>query len=113
LQTRINNTIFNLYRLDNTVFSEFFFEDLIKPNNFNSYYDFLQLDETSDADSNTRHFLTTQPFRLMKGVINQHVVDVLQSHNSTDKLNKLLLFNTKFSISGEGLKEKELMPETL
>jgi hypothetical protein len=49
----------------------------------------------------------------MKGVINQHVVDVLQSHNSTDKLNKLLLFNTKFSISGEGLKEKELMPETL
>jgi heme/copper-type cytochrome/quinol oxidase subunit 2 len=113
LQTRTNNTIFNLYRLDNTLFSEVFFEDLIKTNNFNSYYDFLQLDETSDADSNTRHFLTTQPFRLMKGVINQHVVDVLQSYASTDKLNKLLLFNTKFSTSGEGLKEKELMPETL
>lgn len=113
LQTRTNNTIFNLYRLDNTLFSEVFFEDLIKTNNFNSYYDFLQLDETSDADSNTRHFLTTQPFRLIRGVINQHVVDVLQSHTSTDKLNKLLLFNTKFSTSGEGLKEKELMPETL
>ncbi len=113
LQTRTNNTIFNLYRLDNTLFSEVFFEDLIKTNSFNSYYDFLQLDETSDADSNTRHFLTTQPFRLMRGVINQHVVDVLQSYDSTDKLNKLLLFNTKFSTSGEGLKEKELMPETL
>jgi len=77
------------------------------------YYDFLQLDETSDADSNTRHYLTTQPFRLVKGVINQHVVDVLQSSQDSDKLTKLLLFNTKFSASGESLKEKELMPETL
>lgn len=113
LQTKVNNTIASLYRLDNTVFSGVFFDDLFNASAFNMYYDFLQLDETSDADSNTRHYLTTQPFRLVKGVINQHVVDVLQSSQDSDKLTKLLLFNTKFSASGESLKEKELMPETL
>lgn len=81
---------------------------------FNAYYDFLQLDETSDADSNSRHFLTTQPFRLMRGVLNQHVVDILQNEKfNTTKLTKFLLLNTKFSQSGEMLKDKELMPETL
>lgn len=83
-------------------------------NNFNAYYDFLQLDETSDADSNSRHFLTTQPFRLLRGVLNQHVVDILQSEKfSNTKLNKLLFLNTKFSQTGEALGDKELMPETL
>jgi len=82
--------------------------------NFNAYYDFLQLDETTDADSNSRHYLTTQPFRLMRGVINQHVTDILQSDKfSSNKLTKMLFLNTKFSQSGESLKDKELMPETL
>lgn len=82
--------------------------------NFNAYYDFLQLDETSDADSNARHYLTTQPFRLLKGVLNQHTTDILQSDRfSNAKLTKLLFLNTKFSNSGEMLKDKELMPETL
>ena len=81
---------------------------------FNAYYDFLQLDETSDADSNSRHYLTTSPFRLMRGILNQHVIDILQNEKfSSLKLNKLLMFNTKFSQSGELLKDKELMPETL
>jgi len=81
---------------------------------FNSYYDFLQLDETSDADSNSRHYLTTQPFRLVRGVINQHVLDILQSQKFiTTKLSKPLLFNSKFSQGGEALKDKGLMPETL
>lgn len=82
--------------------------------NFNAYYDFLQLDETSDADSNSRHYLTTQPFRLLKGVINQHVCDILQDQKFAEtKLTKPLFLNTKFSQSGEMLKDKELMPETL
>lgn len=90
-----------------------FFSDSSKQN-FNAYYDFLQLDETSDADSNARHFLTTSPFRLMRGVLNQHVIDILQNQKFTEnKLNKLLFLNTKFSQSGETLKDKELMPETL
>lgn len=81
---------------------------------FNAYYDFLQLDETTDADSNSRHHLSTQPFRLIKGVINQHVTDILQDHRFINsKLNKMLLLNTKFSQGGESLKDKELMPETL
>jgi hypothetical protein len=81
---------------------------------FNAYYDFLQLDETSDTDSNSRHYLTTQPFRLMRGILNQHVTDILQNEKfSENKLTKLLFFNTKFSQSGETLKDKELMPETL
>lgn len=81
---------------------------------FSAYYDFLQLDETSDPDSNSRHHLTTQPFRLMRGVLNQHVVDILQSSKFKDnKLTKLLLLNTKFNQGGESLKDKELMPETL
>lgn len=96
-----NAQTFNMFFIDETKY-------------FNAYYDFLQLDETTDADSNSRHFLTTQPFRLMKGVINQHVVDILQSDKfSTQKLTKLLFLNTKFSQSGEMLKDKELMPETL
>lgn len=81
---------------------------------FNAYYDFLQLDETSDADSNSRHHLTTQPFRLMRGVLNQHVVDILQdSKFIKSRLTKMLFLNTKFNQSGEMLKDKELMPETL
>lgn len=81
---------------------------------FNAYYDFIQLDETSDADSNNRHLAGTQPFRLLRGVINQHVVDILQNSKfTTEKLTKPLLFNTRFVQSGEMLKEKELMPETL
>jgi len=82
--------------------------------NFNAYYDFLQLDETSDADSNSRHYLTTQPFRLIRGVLNQHTMDILQSEKfSTSRLTKMLFLNTKYSNSGEMLKDKELMPETL
>lgn len=82
--------------------------------NFNAYYDFLQLDETSDADSNSRHYLTTQPFRLMRGVLNQHTTDILQSEKFvSSKLTKMLFLNTKYSNSGEMLKDKELMPETL
>jgi hypothetical protein len=47
-------------------------------------------------------------------VLNQHVVDILQNEKFSDlKLTKALLFNTKFSQSGETLKDKELMPETL
>lgn len=82
--------------------------------NFNAYYDFLQLDETSDADSNSRHYLTTQPFRLMRGVLNHHTTDILQSEKFvSSKLTKMLFLNTKYSNSGEMLKDKELMPETL
>ena len=83
-------------------------------NNFNAYYDFLQLDETSDADSNSRHQITTQPFRLIKGILNQHVVDILQDTKFLNiKLNKLLFLNTKFYQTGESLADKGLMPETL
>lgn len=93
------------------VFKNLFTQD---SSNFNAYYDFLQLDETSDADSNARHYLTTQPFRLMRGVLNQHTTDILQSEKfSTSRLTKMLFLNTKYSNSGEMLKDKELMPETL
>jgi hypothetical protein len=50
----------------------------------------------------------------MRGVLNQHVVDILQNEKFSDiQLTKLLLLNTKFNQSGEMLKDKELMPETL
>jgi hypothetical protein len=81
---------------------------------FNAYYDYIQLDDTTDVDSNNRHHLTTQPFRLIRGVLNQHVVDILQSDKFiTTNLTKPLFLNTKFSSSGEMLKDKELLPETL
>lgn len=96
---------------DDNTFSNLFG---VETRQFNAYYDFLQLDETSDADSNTRHYLTTQPFRLVRGVLNQHVVDILQDEKFINyKLTKRLFLNTKFSQTGEGLKDKELMPETL
>jgi hypothetical protein len=112
-----NTTMYEIYykgsnNLNENIFESFSMES--SKNYFNSYYDFLQLDETSDADSNARHNLTTQPFRLMRGVLNQHVVDILQNEKFSDiQLTKLLLLNTKFNQSGEMLKDKELMPETL
>lgn len=112
-----NLTLHEIYLNSSNYFNAETFETCFSENNFkstNNYYDFLQLDETSDADSNNRHFLTTQPFRLMRGVLNQHVLDILQSSKfENTKLTKLLFLNTKFVQSGESLKDKELMPETL
>ena len=110
-----NVGLHEVYCNNNNYFSQESFDKFFNDqNNFNAYYDFLQLDETTDADSNSRHFLTTQPFRLLRGVLNQHVVDILQSDKfSSTKLNKLLFLNTKFSQTGEALADKELMPETL
>ena len=100
----------NYSKLDKEIFDDFFNQS---SSQFNAYYDFLQLDETSDADSNSRHFLVTKPFRLLKGILNQHIIDILQGSSNENNLKKLLLFNTKFSQSGESLKDKDLMPETL
>jgi heme/copper-type cytochrome/quinol oxidase subunit 2 len=111
-----NLTMHDVYYNTNNYFNAETFSSLFggSTQHFNAYYDFLQLDETSDADSNSRHYLTTQPFRLIRGVLNQHVTDILQSEKfETTKLTKMLLLNTKFSQSGESLKDKELMPETL
>ncbi len=111
-----NLTMYDIYYNTNSYFNESIFGKFFvtNPEYFNAYYDFLQLDETSDVDSNARHYLTTQPFRLIRGVLNQHVVDILQSTKfENTKLTKMLFLNTKFSQSGEALKDKELMPETL
>lgn len=112
-----NILMHDIYYNANSYFNEKNFNSLLLSpikQNFNAYYDFLQLDETSDPDSNSRHLLTTQPFRLMRGVLNQHVVDVLQNPKfSETRLTKMLLLNTRFNQSGEMLKDKELMPETL
>lgn len=106
-------TLNEVYFNNSVYFNETFLNQYLN-NNFNAYYDFLQLDETSDADSNSRHLLTTQPVRLIKGILNQHVVDILQDNKFLNKkLNKLLFFNSKFLQTGEGLADKELMPETL
>ncbi len=106
-------TLNEIYFNNSVYFNETFLNQYLN-NNFNAYYDFLQLDETSDADSNSRHLLTTQPVRLIKGILNQHVVDILQDNKFLNKkLNKLLFFNSKFLQTGEGLADKELMPETL
>lgn len=116
LKNNSNICMQSIYYNTNNYFNSNTFDMLFgaEKNNFNAYYDFLQLDETADADSNSRHYLTTQPFRLMRGVINQHVMDILQDEKfSTTKLTKMLFLNTKFSQSGETLKDKELMPETL
>lgn len=108
-----NITLSEIYLNNASCFSETLLNQFFN-NNFNTYYDFLQLDETSDSDSNSRHLLTTQPIRLIRGILNQHIVDILQDNKfSNKKLNKLLLFNTKFLQTGEGLADKELMPETL
>lgn len=111
-----NVSMYEIYYSASNHFNSASFDNLFATDNlnFNAYYDFLQLDETSDADSNARHYLTTQPFRLLRGVLNQHTVDILQNEKFANaKLNKLLFLNTKFSNSGEMLKDKELMPETL
>ena len=114
--SKSNINMHDIYYNTNNYFNESTLSDLFfkSTNNFNAYYDFLQLDETTDVDSNTRHHLTTQPFRLLKGVLNQHVVDILQNEKFVNnKLTKLLFLNSKFCQSGESLKDKELLPETL
>lgn len=112
-----NITLYDIYYSNTADFNIALLNDYLlneSSSYFNAYYDYLQLDETADADSNSRHNLTTQPFRLMRGVLNQHVIDLLQDQKFVDtKLTKPLLFNTRFAQSGETIKEKELMPETL
>ena len=112
----INLTLTDLYYNSTEVFfdSILLLEKFKYNQNFNAYYDFIQLDETADVDSNNRHNLSTQPFRLMRGVLNQHVTDILQSSMYINsKLSKPLLFSTKYTQSGETLRDKELLPETL
>ena len=80
----------------------------------NNFYDSLQLDDTYDVDSNHWAHTTTQPFRIARGVLNQHVLDVLQHQDGIAKvLQKPLLLKVLFNKSAEDLKEKTLMPETL
>lgn len=80
--------------------------------NYNSYYDYIQLDETSDVNSNMRNIQSTQPFRVVKGILNQHNLDIIgNSYKSKVKLTKLLFFNYKLTNSGESLKDKDLHSE--
>lgn len=116
-QATTNLSLYEVYYENTENFLQTIFQQYTsdtKASYYNAYYDFIQLDETADVDSNNRHLNTNQPFRLIKGIINQHVVDILQEpKHSENWLNKLLFFNTKFNQSGEMLQEKELMPETL
>lgn len=109
-------TMYKLYYNQNLSSFLNIFNDFLNKNtsNYNAFYDYLQLDETTDVDSNNRHNTITQPFRILRGVLNKHVAEILQSENFIlNRLTKPIFLNTKFSQSGEFLKEKELMPETL
>lgn len=75
---------------------------------YNYYYDYSQLDETSDIDSNLRAKLSTQPFRFVKGVLNSHVLEVLKNSND---VSSMLFLNYNFVSSGELLSDKELHTE--
>jgi hypothetical protein len=102
----------NLHLSDDFVLSLKFNEE---ENNqmYNSYYDFLRLDETSDSTGNLRAFNTTTPFRLIRGILNQQVLNILQNSDDVNFSNKLLFLNFKLTNSGELMKEKENIPETL
>lgn len=114
-----NNYILN--NLNNSVYREMVTSDNLYSNiynslksNYNSYYDYLQLDEVGDIDSNIRQSQTTQPVRVVKGILNQHNLDVLNiSFKDNKKLNKLIFLNIKFNNSGEILKDKDLFSENL
>lgn len=103
---RLSNKFYNLNLQD------FFDIDLLF-NNSNQYYDFMKLEETSDSTGNIRFFSSTNPLRLVKGIINQHNLHILQSVEDFNKFNKLLFLQFKFNNSGELNKDKELIPETL
>jgi hypothetical protein len=103
----LNNNYYTPTSLLSTLF-QFFHNNATTLNN---YYDLLRLDETSDSSGNLRHSLTTKPFRLVKGILNQHVTDLLQCTSSAGS--KLIFLNYKITNSGELTKDKELIPETL
>jgi heme/copper-type cytochrome/quinol oxidase subunit 2 len=94
------NKFFNVDLYNNTIGS-------------NSYYDFLRLDETSDSTGNLRALSSTVPFRLVKGIINQHNIHVLSSVTNEQTFNKLLFLQFNIINTGELNKDKELIPETL
>lgn len=57
------------------------------------YYDLPALDDTSNFAANLLQTQIVQPFKIQRGVLNQHVVDLL---TQSDKIEtKLLLFNFK------------------
>jgi hypothetical protein len=100
-----------IYCLNNL--NNFFNNQLTSEKNFNSYYDFLRLDETSDSTGNLRTLSATTPFRLIKGILNQHNISVINSVVDFTEFNKLLFLQFKIIKSGELNKDKELIPETL
>jgi len=90
-----------------------FFNINLSLGNSNQYYDFIRLEETSDSTGNIRFFNSTTPLRLVKGILNQHNLHILQSVEDVNNFNKLIFLQFKINNSGELNKDKELIPETL
>ena len=86
-------------------------EDLSHPLNslhYSNYYDYSQLDDTTDITSNLRGNISTQPFRIIRGVLNNQVLDSLKNPNPA--ISPLFL-NCAFSNGGELTADKELHTE--
>lgn len=86
-------------------------EDLSYPLNslhYSNYYDYSQLDDTTDITSNLRGNISTQPFRIIRGVLNNQVLDSLKNPNPA--ISPLFL-NCTFSNSGELIADKDLHTE--
>lgn len=68
-QATTNISLYEVYYENTENFLQTIFKQYTsdtKASYYNAYYDFIQLDETADVDSNNRHLNTNQPFRLIK-----------------------------------------------
>ena len=63
------------------------------------YYDYPALDDTSNFAANLLQNTTTACFKIQRGVLNQHVCDLL--HSEADLGERLLFLNVKFFETGK------------
>lgn len=84
---------FKLYQLNNLLDTTNFVE--INDINYkNSHYDLLKLDDTQNTYGNARVLLFNNPLLFHSGILNEHIVDVLQSNT---KLQTPLLFTVSIN----------------
>lgn len=68
------------------------------------FYDFPAIDETANVAANLLDTSNRQPLRIIKGVLNQHNLDIL--YNADETFKKPLMFVTKFAAQNGTLEPK-------
>jgi len=87
----------NLYKLTDLAY-------VVKPAKNFGFYDFSPIDDSMNFSSNLLDSIKIKPLRFIRGVLNKHNIDILQSSNFD--LRKNIIFVAKFSKQSGSLETK-------